>query len=87
MTGNPKAWEAQLKAVPLTGTVSLLLRHECQVPPVGTQVSFTLEDGAFGLRADSKGEWQITHRDRVDHAGRTAIIIGITRVMVRGSGR
>ena len=87
VTGDSDTWAERLKAMPLTGTVSLLLRDEGQVPPVGAQVSFIFEEGTLaGLRTDPKGEWQITRRERVDLTGTAAIGIAITRVMVGGSG-
>ena len=87
VTGDSDTWIERLKATPLAGTVSLLLRDEDQVPPIGAQVSFTFEEGAgVGLQVDPKGEWQITHHERVDLPGTTAIVIAIMHVMVRGSG-
>ena len=87
MTGDPHAWEEQLKAVPLTGSVALLLRDEGQAPPIGTRVSFTFEGGVLAsLQTDPRGEWQITRRERVEHAGTVATAIVITRVILRSQG-
>ena len=87
MAGDSETWAERLRAVPLSGIIALLTRDQGQVPPVGTQVSFIFEEGnVTGLRTDPKGEWQITRREPVDLAGAPAIAIGITRVMVRGTG-
>ena len=87
MAGDTETWAERLRAVPLTGTVSLLLRDEGQVPPLGAQVSFISEEGTpASLQTDPKGEWQITRRERVDLAGTPAIGIVITRVAIRGQG-
>ena len=87
VAGNSRTWAERLGAVPLSGSVALLIRDEGQVPPIGAQVSFIFEEGNLvGLRTDPKGEWQVTRRNRVDLAGMATIAILITRVVVRGQG-
>ena len=78
MAGDPETWAERIRAVPLSGAITLLTRDQGQVPPVGTHVA--------GLRTDPKGEWQITRREPVDLAGTPAIRIAITRVAIRGQG-
>ena len=87
VAGNSRTWAERLRAVPLSGSVAVLIRDEGQVPPVGAQVSFIFEEGnVVGLRTDPKGEWQVTRRTRVDLGGMAAVGILITRVVVRGQG-
>ena len=85
VAGNSRTWAERLRAVPLSGSVALLIRDEGQVPPIGAQVSFIFEEGNLvGLRTDPKGEWQVARQERVNLGGIVGVAVQITRVIVRG---